>query len=970
MRETKPEDRLRGMRVPTDPGLQQQDSFSKALPMTPHSHQGPTNYPPPNADPLGISFGCYSLHQSRLPVLTATKLSDRDFRNIYIDPRTPPPAGSSGADFNAHSKPPSRMNADSTTRLQLGNGLFPQRHRSQSPTVVYRPYVEIAPDTPLIQKMSSSLGRSDEYDIPFSSSPAMAALTASSPPRPAPGRFNPLAPTPQKAPWSPSRVFSSRHQSNAIAGPSDSRTIQRQPESSTQGDKVGQGSSTRASPRGTTVRAERRDDDMSLETVIHTSFGEQLPEVLPESLQLHPPAGPLRDHSVPEMNITSPGQTTSRLHFSPVDPNNSSPFLGVRELVAEKRRRDIVISSLLAPMKGSLPLPKKHQRDDSMERTIIAVSSQPVSIKGTTQPIEEPENPFLSPDDSLEEKATAILFPSILMNQAPSPRLSPQNPKAISPGRHIASLNDLPPFTLRDLVTGTSVPIPPNIPQRSSSQEKMIITMQKAVVGEEMQEESNMADSHASTIISTITTTGYGLPLSLPPQLDGADESDMNDVVSAKPHRLKPGSRIPTANYQRSLSMNGPPSLPNSPLKNTPNLTLSIASNRQAVGNDTSSERRPPLSSTRSQEKRWWQRGFEGLGKADKNTRTFTSTCPKSQWSPRSLRVKKGSVIHPSKDSREVWESLERSEKSCHKGAEKAARTSLRKANSEEMLRRRSIEKLIGEGLKVGGGVRERIGSLAVKAGGIERCIGRKVVLGRAGVDIGDLSSRRSELERAREGDKLLVWHARPGSVPETSGTAPVSGAVCGPRRRLKGQIPMKKQIQIPARKNIGGIIMPTAVAAHLAFPAAASALGIPQGQRHPRLHHVAKSLHNASPSKLPIAPSKSEFKPTSQSLARTPATAKSRFAKANPKWWWVWTVTKYSVTAFHFVEPVFLPTSDVRKRWERGGSTFMDILRFFGAGVFLVSALMGVVLGIKGVRALVLLVSWAWGWSVWAFGR
>ncbi|OBT45419.1 hypothetical protein VE00_04572 [Pseudogymnoascus sp. WSF 3629] len=233
------------------------------------------------------------------------------------------------------------------------------------------------------------------------------------------------------------------------------------------------------------------------------------------------------------------------------------------------------------------------------------------------------QSPFLGirPDGQPEEPATATSSQSASTSPALTPRQSHQSLKDTDQGKrikHIASMNELPPFMLKHPVTGTSLPIAPSSPK--------ILAEVTNRISKEMIGGDGKAASTTTTTTITPTTGSAPVPLQLD-QMDGSF-----DQKPSPKRRPTPLSRIPAPQVSPQSARNHLPS---------------AFSPRRATGSDTSSAGEAGATPTKRRIPRWYQKLLPGFGReVEKSTHTSTSTSPgQTSTSPRYHRGDPGG--HP-----------------------------------------------------------------------------------------------------------------------------------------------------------------------------------------------------------------------------------------------------------------------------------------------------------------------------------
>lgn len=545
-RDVSPDDKLTGMRVPEEAGEQDYFGPSAARHVSLQRQYGPgmaplphtrlpatptrlTRYPGGAQEP--VPYGLLS----RKPLPAPSRIVSGDME-LYVTPPSPTKAEGTSPDFAADPMPglqpptgpptgPGRINPEPASVFPI-----PRRREYQTP------YVEPTPNS--LQNMRGHIDpmeRSDGSHMPGPNSPLASAPARKSPVRTG---YDPFGPIPRRRPASPpktnnlSQSAGFRTQPGADTPPLvGSIPIQK---NETEPDPPG----FRRLPHGVmpgTVEAERRRLENSSDTIVHRSFAETSPEVLPEALQLHPPSAPRT--GVPDVALATPGSTMHPLNFPQINPEQS--FLGITPDVHPRGEATATSS-----------------RSVSMSRALIHHRSLQ-SLKDTYQ-------------------AKRI--------------------------KDIASMGDLPPFILKDPMTGTSAPIAPSNP----------LIPEEATSSTLKQETVEVGEKEAPTITTPITTTTGCDPLRcLPEEAQGARHG--SNTMRSSPQQPRPLSRIPTSPFPKSIRNNLPSG---SPQRKTAGTAISLAG-QAAV---TPTKRRIP---------KWYQRVLPGPGRgAAMNTPTSTSTSP------------------------------------------------------------------------------------------------------------------------------------------------------------------------------------------------------------------------------------------------------------------------------------------------------------------------------------------------------
>ncbi|KFZ06226.1 hypothetical protein V501_07614 [Pseudogymnoascus sp. VKM F-4519 (FW-2642)] len=325
------------------------------------------------------------------------------------------------------------------------------------------------------------------------------------------------------------------------------------------------------------------------------------------------PASPQKVVNTPQPADTQPAVETPRLEEStPVRERDVEPGA----LRTEQHHPDIVPSGVEAKnceLEGSNDTIVRHSVAEALPEAIPVDDRQRVPSE-TRKDINERESqtipeqsPFLGirPEGQPEEPATATSSQSASTSPALTPHQSHQSLKDTEQGKrikHIASMNELPPFVLKHPVTGTSLPIAPSSPKilaevTNRSYKEMIGGDGKAV-------------STTTTTTTPITpTTGSG---PTPPPLDQMDGSF--DPRPSPKRRPVPLSRIPAPQVSPQSARNHLPS---------------GLSPRRATGSGTLSAGEAGATPTKRRIPRWYQKLLPGFGReVEKSTHTSTSTSP------------------------------------------------------------------------------------------------------------------------------------------------------------------------------------------------------------------------------------------------------------------------------------------------------------------------------------------------------
>ncbi|KFY60751.1 hypothetical protein V497_03398, partial [Pseudogymnoascus sp. VKM F-4516 (FW-969)] len=289
-------------------------------------------------------------------------------------------------------------------------------------------------------------------------------------------------------------------------------------------------------------------------------------------------------------------------HVEPKPVHAEQHPVGVIPGVVETENRElegsndtIVRHSIAEPLPDALPVAERPRVPSSTRKDLNERESQ----------IIPEQSPFLDiwPDGQPEEPATATLSQSALMSPALTPLQSHQSLKDTDKGKrikHIASMNELPPFVLKHPVTGTSLSIALPSPKIL---EEVTNRSFKEITGEG-------GKGASTTTTTTITpTTGSDPAPSLPDQMDRS-----LDPRPSPQRRPTPLSRIPAPRVSPQSARNHLPS---------------GLSQRRVTGSGTSSAGPAGATPTKRRIPRWYQKLLPAFGKeAEKNTHTSTSTSP------------------------------------------------------------------------------------------------------------------------------------------------------------------------------------------------------------------------------------------------------------------------------------------------------------------------------------------------------
>ncbi|OBT50380.1 hypothetical protein VE04_09281 [Pseudogymnoascus sp. 24MN13] len=322
------------------------------------------------------------------------------------------------------------------------------------------------------------------------------------------------------------------------------------------------------------------------------------------------PASPPKVVNTPQPAGTQPAVEIPRLEESrPLRERDVEP----EALRAEQHHPDIVPSGVEAEnreLEGSNDTIVRHSIAEALPEALSddrqrVLSEARKDLNERDSHINPEQSPFLGirPEGQPEEPATAISSQSASTSPALTPHQSHQSLKDTDQGKHIkhiASMNELPPFVLKHPVTGTSLPIAPSSPKIL---EEVTNRSSKEIIGGDMKVAS-------ITTTTTITpTTGSG---PTPPPLDQMDGS--LDPRPSPKRRPTPLSRIPAPQVSPQSARNHLPS---------------GLSPRQATGSATSSAGEVGATLTKRRIPRWYQKLLPGFGReVEKSTHTSTSTSP------------------------------------------------------------------------------------------------------------------------------------------------------------------------------------------------------------------------------------------------------------------------------------------------------------------------------------------------------
>ncbi|OBT94923.1 hypothetical protein VE01_07490 [Pseudogymnoascus verrucosus] len=322
------------------------------------------------------------------------------------------------------------------------------------------------------------------------------------------------------------------------------------------------------------------------------------------------PASPPKAVNTPPLD-TQPAVETPRLEEStPVGERDVEPEVLRTEqqphavassgVEAENRELEgsndtIVRHSIAEALPGALPVDDRQRVPSDARKDLNERDSQ----------INSEQSPFLGirPEGQPEEPATAISSQSASTSPALTPHQSHQSLKDTDQGKrikHIASMNELPPFVLKHPVTGTSLPIAPSSPKIL---EEVTNRSSKEIIG---------GDMKVASITTTTTITPTTGPGPTPPPLDQMDGSF--DPRPSPKRRPMPLSRIPAPQVSPQSARNHLPS---------------GLSPRQATGSATSLAGEVGATLTKRRIPRWYQKLLPGFGReVEKSTHTSTSTSP------------------------------------------------------------------------------------------------------------------------------------------------------------------------------------------------------------------------------------------------------------------------------------------------------------------------------------------------------
>ncbi|OBT91233.1 hypothetical protein VE02_00310 [Pseudogymnoascus sp. 03VT05] len=263
------------------------------------------------------------------------------------------------------------------------------------------------------------------------------------------------------------------------------------------------------------------------------------------------PASPQKAVNTPQPAGTQPAVETPRLEeITPVRERD----VELEAQRSEQHPPDVVPSGVEAEnreLEGSNDTIVRHSIAEALPEALPADDRQRVPST-THKDLNEGESktnpeqsPFLGirPDGQPEELAIATSSQSASTSPALTPRQSHQSPKDTDQGiKHIASMNELPPFVLKHPVTGTSLPIAPSSPKILA---EVTNRSSREMIGGDGKEAS-------ITTITTITpTTGFDLALPL------LDQDPSTPGVT--PERTKPPSErsFPTAGNRERYIVGG-----------------------------------------------------------------------------------------------------------------------------------------------------------------------------------------------------------------------------------------------------------------------------------------------------------------------------------------------------------------------------------------------------------------------------
>ncbi|OBT78946.1 hypothetical protein VF21_02860 [Pseudogymnoascus sp. 05NY08] len=276
------------------------------------------------------------------------------------------------------------------------------------------------------------------------------------------------------------------------------------------------------------------------------------------------PASPPKAVVTPQLADTQPAVETPRLEESiPVRERNAKP-----EAQRSEQQPPAVVPSGVEPenreLEGSNDTIVRHSIAEALPEALPAADSQRVpsstrkDLNENEDHINPEQSPFLGirPDGQPEEPATATSSQSASTSPALTPHQSHQSLKDTDQGKrikHIASMNELPPFVLKHPVTGTSLPIAPSSPKILA---EVTNRSSREVIG---------GDGKAASITTTTTITpttgpdGRKLrPEAFTQETANAIEQDPS-TPGVTPERTKPPSErsFPTAGNRERYIVGG-----------------------------------------------------------------------------------------------------------------------------------------------------------------------------------------------------------------------------------------------------------------------------------------------------------------------------------------------------------------------------------------------------------------------------
>lgn len=420
------------------------------------------------------------------------------------------------------------------------------------------------------------------------------------------------------------------------------------------------------------------------------------------------PASPLKVVNIPQpagLETHSTPGTPQLVETTPVrgneadlEPVHAAPVVVPSGVEAENRELEgsndtIVRHSIVESLPEALPPADRPRIPSSTRKDLNERESQ----------IIPEQSPFLGirPEGQPEEPATATSSPSDSTSPALIHHPSHQSLKVTNQGKrikHIVSMNELPPFVVKDPVTGTSLPIVPSSPK-----------ILEEVANRSSKETTIGGGGKEASIITTTTTTPTTGSAPGPPLLDQMDGGfEPRPSPLRRPTQL---SRIPAPRVSPQSARTHLPSSGLSPRRGIGSATL-------LAGGAT-----PP---TKRRMTRWYQRllpGGGGGGGGERNTLISISTSP-DRISP---------------DRMETSPRYHLGDPGGHPGAQNAARVAL--LNGDKALN--SGLGVVGQRAGVGAGVS------GGSPGGSPR----------GGNEMG--RGMGSPVRNGRD-DRLVVWHSSP----------------------------------------------------------------------------------------------------------------------------------------------------------------------------------------------------------------